>query len=108
MMKYDDISRKIIASAMKVHTALGNGFQEVIYQKALEIEMPYENLLFQREMEIPIFYREQYIEKRRVDFHSINPHNSSNALVSTLPKAICFILILYIFTLWNPHWKSNG
>lgn len=67
-MKYDDITRKIIASAMKVHTALGNGFQEVIYQRALEIEMPFENLSFQREMEMPIFYRNQQIGTRRVDF----------------------------------------
>ena len=53
---------------MKVHSTLGNGFQEVIYQRALELEMTFENLSFQREMEMPIFYREQQIETRRVDF----------------------------------------
>lgn len=53
---------------MKVHSELGNGFQEVIYQRALQIEMPYENLSFQREMEMPIFYRDQQIGTRRVDF----------------------------------------
>jgi len=67
-MKYDEITRKIIAVAMKVHSTLGNGFQEVIYQRALELEMTFENLSFQREMEMPIFYREQQIETRRVDF----------------------------------------
>jgi hypothetical protein len=41
-MKYEDITRRIISAAMKVHSALGNGFQEVIYQRALAIEMPYE------------------------------------------------------------------
>lgn len=68
MMKHDDITRKIIAAAMRVHSTLGNGFQEVIYQRALEIELPFENLSFQRELEMPIFYREQQIGTRRVDF----------------------------------------
>ena len=53
---------------MKVHSTLGNGFQEVIYQRALEIELSYENLSFKREMEMPIFYRDKHIGKRRVDF----------------------------------------
>ena len=53
---------------MHVHSALGSGFQEVIYQRALEIEMQLEGLTFQREMEMPIFYREQQIGTRRVDF----------------------------------------
>lgn len=53
---------------MKVHSALGNGFQEVIYQRAMEIEMPFHNLSFIREMEMEIFYRDKQIGKRRVDF----------------------------------------
>jgi len=67
-LKYDDITRKIIGCAMKVHSALGNGFQEVIYQRALQIEMQLEGLEFQREMEMPIFYRSEQIGTRRVDF----------------------------------------
>jgi GxxExxY protein len=67
-MKHADLTQRIIASAMKVHSALGNGFQEVIYQRALEIEMAYQNLSFEREMEMPIFYREEQIGTRRVDF----------------------------------------
>lgn len=67
-LKYDDITRKIIGCAMRVHSTLGNGFQEVIYQRALEIEMRLEGLEFQREMEMPIFYREEQIGTRRVDF----------------------------------------
>ena len=68
MILYEDITRKIIAAAMRVHSSLGNGFQEVIYQRAMEIEMPYENLSFQREMEMPVYYREIQIGTRRVDF----------------------------------------
>ena len=67
-LKYDDITRKIIGCSMKVHSTLGNGFQEVIYQRALHIEMNLEGLGFQREMEMPIFYREEKIGTRRVDF----------------------------------------
>lgn len=53
---------------MKVHSTLGNGFQEVIYQRALAIEMTNQGLSFVREMEMPIFYDEQQIGRRRVDF----------------------------------------
>ena len=67
-MKYEDLTRRIISAAMKVHSALGNGFQEVIYQRAMEIEMPYEQLSFKREMETPIYYRNERIGTRRVDF----------------------------------------
>lgn len=67
-LKYDDITRKIIGCAMQVHTILGNGFQEVIYQRALEIEMAEQGLSFGREVEMPIFYKGQQIGTRRVDF----------------------------------------
>ncbi len=67
-MKFEDITRSILASAFKVHSTLGNGFQEVIYQKAMELEMPLHELSFKREMEMPIFYLEKQIGTRRVDF----------------------------------------
>jgi GxxExxY protein len=66
--KYKDVTGRIIGAAMQVHKVLGNGFQEVIYQRALEIEMPYFNLNFNREFEMPIFYRNLQIGTRRVDF----------------------------------------
>ena len=53
---------------MKVHSTLGNGFQEVIYQRALAIEMSYEGMSFEREKEMEIFYRGESIGTRRVDF----------------------------------------
>jgi len=53
---------------MKVHTTLGSGFQEVIYQRALAIEFEKQGLDFQREMEMTIFYDGIDIGTRRVDF----------------------------------------
>ena len=67
-MKYEDLTRKIIGCAMKVHSTLGNGFQEVIYQRAMCIEMDKLSLSFQREMEMTIYYEGIDIGTRRVDF----------------------------------------
>ncbi len=66
--KYKDITGKIIGAAMQVHKTLGNGFQEVIYQRALEIEMAEQGISFNREFEMPIYYKNQQIGTRRVDF----------------------------------------
>lgn len=66
--EFDDCTSKIIGCAMRVHSSLGNGFQEVIYQRALEIEMGLAGLGFVREMEMAIFYRSEQIGTRRVDF----------------------------------------
>ncbi len=66
--KYSDLTGRIIKAAMIVHTALGNGFQEVIYQRALQIELRDSNLSFEREQEMPIYYKNIPIGKRRVDF----------------------------------------
>lgn len=66
--KYSELTSKIIGCAMTVHKALGNGFQEVIYQRALAIEMQLAGISFNREFEMPIFYREEQIGTRRVDF----------------------------------------
>ncbi len=67
-MKYEDLTHKIIGCAMQVHKTLGNGFQEVIYQRALELEFEYENIAYEREKEMQIYYRDVIIGKRRVDF----------------------------------------
>lgn len=66
--KYGDITEKIIGASFRVHSALGNGFQEVIYQRALEIEFKILPLNYSREFEMPIYYRNQQIGTRRVDF----------------------------------------
>ena len=66
--KYQEITKKIIGAAMKVHSVLGNGFQEVIYQRALEIELRKWGLQFVREFSMPIYYDGELIGQRRVDF----------------------------------------
>lgn len=53
---------------MEVHRVLGNGFQEVIYQRALEYEFELQGISFAREFEMPIFYKEKQVGTRRVDF----------------------------------------
>lgn len=55
-----------------MHNTLGSGFQEVIYQRALAIEMRYAGLSFERELEMPIFYRDEQIGTRRVDFFVVD------------------------------------
>jgi len=64
----DNLTRKIIGSAMEVHNILGNGFQEVVYQRALSIEMRLRNIEHQREFEMPLFYKGIDVGQRRVDF----------------------------------------
>jgi GxxExxY protein len=67
-MDLDDITYKINGCAMKVHNTLGNGFQEVIYQRCLAIELERAGLSFMREMEHDIFYEDIKVGTRRADF----------------------------------------
>jgi GxxExxY protein len=66
--KYSAITGKIIGSAMEVHKHLGNGFQEVIYQRALEEELNMQKISFAREFGMNVFYKEKIVGTRRVDF----------------------------------------
>jgi GxxExxY protein len=66
--KHSELTSKIIGCAIRVHKSLGSGFQEVIYQRALEIEMGLADVVCQREFEMPIFYHGLQIGTRRVDF----------------------------------------
>jgi GxxExxY protein len=70
--KYSDLTGRIIGCAMEVHKILGNGFQEVIYQRALAEEMTIQEIQFSREHEMPIFYKADQIGTRRVDFLAEN------------------------------------
>lgn len=66
-MKYEQITHKIIGCAMQVHSELGKGFQEVIYQRALKYEFKLNDITFVREFEMPVHYRDLQVSTRRVD-----------------------------------------
>ena len=67
-LKFGEITEKIIGAAFKVHNTLGCEFQEVIYQRALELELRLIKFDYVREYEMPIYYLDQQIGTRRVDF----------------------------------------
>ena len=67
-MELEDITYKVNGCAMKVHNTLGNGFQEVIYQRCLAIEPGKAGLIFAREVEQTIYYDDIEVGKRRADF----------------------------------------
>ena len=66
--KYSELTGKVIGCAMEVHTILGNGFQEVIYQRAMAKEMTLRNISFSREHDMEIMYKGESLGTRRVDF----------------------------------------
>ncbi len=66
--KFSEITSKVIGCAMKVHQKMRNGYQEIIYHRCLVIEFKKEGIFFQEEMELPIFYEETEVGRRRVDF----------------------------------------
>jgi GxxExxY protein len=67
-MIYQEITGEVIGCAMEVHRTLGCGFQEYVYQRALEIEFKKKKIKHQREFDIKIYYKREYIALRRVDF----------------------------------------
>jgi len=67
-LKFKEITEKIIGGAMRVRATLGNGFQEVIYQRALKIELEDSDLKVAREFCMPVYYKGRKIGERRVDF----------------------------------------
>jgi GxxExxY protein len=67
-MTLEEITYKINGCAMKVHRTMGNGFQEVVYQRCLAIELRRAGLSFEREQEHPLFYEGIAVGTRRADF----------------------------------------
>lgn len=67
-MIHKELTGKIIGCAMKVHQYFKNGFQEIIYQRALAIELENEGISFKREYEIPIYYYDKKVGSRNIDF----------------------------------------
>jgi GxxExxY protein len=68
MYPLSELTGKIIGCAMEVHRHLGNGVQEVVYQRALSLEMGLQDIEHEREKEIPLFYKGNHIGTRRADF----------------------------------------
>jgi len=66
--KYGDITEKVIGAAFRVHSTLKNGFQDLIYQRALELEFKQMGLCVSMEFEMPVYYLDEQIGTRRVDF----------------------------------------
>ena len=67
-MEKDELTYGIIGCAMKVHRTLGNGFQELIYQRCLAIELNKAGIHFKRELEQTIYYGDRVVGIRRADF----------------------------------------
>ncbi|MDR0610737.1 MAG: GxxExxY protein [Planctomycetaceae bacterium] len=63
-----ELTGKIIACALEVHRIMGNGFQEVVYQRCMAIEMAQQKIAFSREYEMNLFYKGEKVGTRRVDF----------------------------------------
>ena len=103
-MKHEELTHKIIGCAMKVHNTLGNGFQEVIYQRALAIEMENQGLGFQREMEMTIFYEGIDIGTRRVDFFV---EDTIMVELKALIKMEDVHLAQAMNYLENPYWRKH-
>lgn len=64
----NDLTHRVIGCAMEVHRQLGNGFQEVVYQRSLSIELNLNNIAHERELEMPLLYKGFDVGTRRVDF----------------------------------------
>ena len=66
--RFNDITKAIIGCAMSVHSELGSGFPELIYQRGLAVEMREAGLNFQGEVHLPVYYKTTNIGARRADF----------------------------------------
>lgn len=65
---FNDVTGRIIGAALETHKELGPGFQEVVYQRALALELDAAGLEYTREVKVPVFYKDKHIDTRRVDF----------------------------------------
>ncbi|GGH05909.1 GxxExxY protein [Mucilaginibacter phyllosphaerae] len=67
-MEINELTHKVIGSAMEVHNTIGNGFQEIVYQRALAVEMGLRGIMFEQEKDMYIHYKGEQVGCRRVDF----------------------------------------
>ena len=93
-LKHGELTHRVIGCAMKVHSAIGFGFREVIYQSALGLGMGRAGLSFERECEMPVLYEGVQVETRRVDFFV-------EGVVLVELKAVSGLDDLHLAQLWN-------
>ena len=100
----DELTYKIIGCAMKVHNTLGPGFQEVIYQRCLAIEMEKAGLTFAREQEHIIYYEGVEVGTRRADFVLENKVVVETKALVALSDVLCVanLTLPHLFYL-RPH-----
>jgi GxxExxY protein len=67
-LRHSNITREVIAAAISVHTELGPGFLESVYEQALAVEFALRGIAFVRQKSIPLFYRDHQIGEHRLDF----------------------------------------
>lgn len=106
--QYSELTGKVIGCAMEVHRHLGNGFQEVIYQRALSIELHMQGIAHIREQEIPLQYKDHDIGTRRADFFiedkimleikAVKELETFLRKVNWMKKAMCKICTLVVQT----------
>lgn len=65
---HSKLTGSVIGAAMQVHSELGNGFPEVIYQRSLALELQSKSISYQREESMPLYYKGQKVGSRRADF----------------------------------------
>ena len=67
MLEYEELTGKIIGAAIEVHTKLGPGFLESVYENALAIELRKRGMNFTKQEEVDIFYDDEEVGKHRLD-----------------------------------------
>ncbi len=65
---YQDLTGKIIGAAMELHSTLGCGFLESVYEEALAVEFGLRDIAFQRQKSLDVFYKGKFIKQFVCDF----------------------------------------
>ncbi len=95
-LKYNELTEAIISAAMKVHRSLGLGFPEIIYQRALEVELKNRGITFKAEQELPVYYEGILVGKRRLDLLVENKVLVELKAVSELEKKYLNQILNYL------------
>ena len=64
----EDLTQRIIGAAIRVHTELGPGFLESVYEESLAVEFAESGIQFERQKPLSVLYREHHVGEHRLDF----------------------------------------